>query len=389
MKPWFFPGVLALALLFAAESRAADDSAPPPSGKTRTYYLGADEIAWNYAPDGDRLGNMGGAGDADVWMKRGVDGGPPLFRKAAFREYADGTFQALKPRAPEWAHLGLLGPVIRAEVGDRILVTLKNNTLIPVSLHPHGVLYTKANEGARYPDGTTGADLADDAVPPGQTYTYTWDVPERAGPGPGDPSSIVWLYHSHVDSMRDTAAGLVGVILITRRGSARPDGSPRDVDREFVTLFSIFDEAISHYSVVNTRLFAPGTVAAMADKDEKMPMAMPMMPGTSMFAGTADANRFFTINGYIFGNVPGLRMKVGERVRWYLVGLGSENGLHTPHWHGNVVTVAGHRTDVVELLPASMKVADMIPDDPGIWLFHCHVEDHMMAGMSALYEVVR
>jgi hephaestin len=188
--------------------------------------------------------------------------------------------------------------------------------------------------------------------------------------------------------MRDTAAGLVGVIIVTRRGAARPDGSPADVDREFVTLFSIFDESISHYSVVNTRLFAPGTVAAArADKDENMPM--PMVPGASMFAGTADANRFFTINGFIFGNVPGLRMRVGERVRWYLVGLGGESDLHSPHWHGNVVTVGGHRTDVVELLPASMKVADMVPDDPGIWLFHCHVEDHMMAGMSALYQVLK
>jgi FtsP/CotA-like multicopper oxidase with cupredoxin domain len=112
-----------------------------------------------------------------------------------------------------------------------------------------------------------------------------------------------------------------------------------------------------------------------------------MTPGTSMYAGTPDANRFFAINGYIYGNLPGLKMKVGERVRWYLMSLGGESDLHTPHWHGNVVLSAGRRTDVVELLPASMHVADMVPDDPGIWLFHCHVEDHMMEGMSALYEV--
>jgi len=375
--------LLALGALLGETARAADATG---AGKLRTYFLGADEIAWNYAPGGDRLGNMGGGNDADVWLKRGIDGVPPIFRKAAFREYTDGTFQTLRPRPPEWTHLGLLGPVIRAEVGDRIEVTLKNNTLIPVSLHPHGVLYTKANEGSRYPDGRSEAEHAGDAVAPGQTYTYEWDVPERAGPGPSDPSSVVWLYHSHVDSMRDTAAGLFGVIVVTRRGSARPDGSPNDVDREFVTLFSILDESLSHYSVVNTRLFAPGTVAAMAaDKDEKM--AMPMIPGSSMFAGTADANRFFAINGYIFGNVPQLRMKVGERVRWYVVALGGESDLHSPHWHGNVVLSAGRRTDVLELLPASMKVADMMPDDPGTWLFHCHVEDHMMAGMSALYEV--
>jgi FtsP/CotA-like multicopper oxidase with cupredoxin domain len=382
-RPCFFIGSLAAVLLSIPVARAAD------SGKTRVYFIGADEIAWNYAPGGDRLGNMGGGGDADVWLKRGLSGDPPIFHKAVYREYTDGTFRTLKERPPEWAHLGLLGPVIRAEVGDRIEITLKNNTLVPVSLHPHGVLYTKANEGAAYPDGTSGADLVDDAISPGQTYTYRWDVPERAGPGPGDPSSVVWLYHSHVNSMRETAAGLVGVIVVTRRGFARPDGSPNDVDREFVTLFNIFDETVSHFSVVNTKLFAPGSAAAaLGDKDENK-SAMPMMPGMSMFSGTTDANRFFAINGYIFGNVPQLRMKVGERVRWYLVALGGESDLHTPHWHGNVVTMAGRRTDVVELLPASMRVADMVPDNPGIWLFHCHVEDHMMAGMSALYEVVK
>jgi hypothetical protein len=187
--------------------------------------------------------------------------------------------------------------------------------------------------------------------------------------------------------MRDINAGLVGAIIVTRRGSARPDGSPADVDREFVALFNIFDEIVSHYAVVNARMCAPGSLGALGDKDEAMPMVL--TPGASMFTGTADANRFFTINGYIFGNLPVLHMKVGEHVRWYLLGLGGESGLHTPHWHGNVVLYEGHRTDVLELLPASMKVADMTPDSPGLWLFHCHVEDHMMAGMSARYEVVK
>ena len=39
------------------------------------------------------------------------------------------------------------------------------------------------------------------------------------------------------------------------------------------------------------------------------------------------------------------------------------------------------RTDVVSLLPASMMVADKVPDDVGPWLFHCHVNDHITAGM--------
>jgi len=378
----FLGGGLVCGVAHAEEAAAA-------TGKTRNYFIAADEIAWNYAPAGD-VTSPGGKGtvDSDVWLKRGMNADPPIFRKAVYHEYADASFKQIKPRASESQYLGILGPIIRAEVGDRLEITLKNNTLVPVSLHPHGVFYDKAGEGAGYPDGTSGPDLADDAIAPGKTYTYHWQVPERAGPGPSDPSSVVWLYHSHVDSMKDTNAGLVGAIVVTRRGAARPDGSPADVDREFVTLYDIFDEAMSHYAVINTRLFAAGTAAGMADKDEKMPMPV-MAPGASPYAGTADANRFFTINGYIFGNLPLLHMQVGEHVRWYLVALGGENGLHTPHWHGNVVLWEGHRTDVIELLPASMKVADMIPDSTGIWLYHCHVEDHMMEGMTARYEVVK
>jgi FtsP/CotA-like multicopper oxidase with cupredoxin domain len=95
-----------------------------------------------------------------------------------------------------------------------------------------------------------------------------------------------------------------------------------------------------------------------------------------------------TINGYIYGNLPGLEMNEGERVRWYLFGLGSESDLHTPHWHGLRVMEDGVRqTDTIELLPGSMKVADMLADNPGNWLFHCHVADHMANGMFALVTV--
>jgi len=67
--------------------------------------------------------------------------------------------------------------------------------------------------------------------------------------------------------------------------------------------------------------------------------------------------------------------------------MGTEVDLHTPHWHGNTVVSNGMREDVVQLLPASMLTADMVPDDVGTWLFHCHVNDHIVAGMQALYTV--
>lgn len=71
--------------------------------------------------------------------------------------------------------------------------------------------------------------------------------------------------------------------------------------------------------------------------------------------------------------------------------MGTEVDLHTPHWHGETLLMNGSemgmRTDMVELLPGSMKLLDMVPDNPGIWLFHCHVNDHITAGMQALFTV--
>lgn len=92
-----------------------------------------------------------------------------------------------------------------------------------------------------------------------------------------------------------------------------------------------------------------------------------------------------SINGMVYGNLPIIRMHRGERVR---DGDGDRGGpAHSAlaRQHGGLQRM---RTDVVNLLPATMATADMRPDDPGIWLFHCHVNDHIHAGMQARYEVL-
>lgn len=70
-----------------------------------------------------------------------------------------------------------------------------------------------------------------DKVAPGGVVTYTWLVPERAGPGPRDLSSVMWMYHSHVNEASDPYAGLFGAIIITTPDNANDDGTPKDVDR--------------------------------------------------------------------------------------------------------------------------------------------------------------
>jgi len=295
----------------------------------REYWIAAEKTSWNYAPGGKNLINA--SDDMGVW------GETLIYQKYRYVEYVDHEFGKAVSQ-PEW--MGILGPQIRAEVGDTIKVHFLNRTDRPLSIHPHGLLYDKDNEGA---DGGKGA-----SVLPGKRFTYTWYVDEASGPGPSDSSSIVWLYHSHVMAEDEMNLGLVGTIIVTGKGMAKSsaDPLPKDIDREFTALYMIFDEE---------------------DGEE---------------SGLKHA-----INGRIFGNLHGYETVIGEKVRWHLVALGNEEDNHTIHWHGQTVLHLGRRTDVVELMPASMITVDMVTRSIGNWLFHCHVNDHMIAGMSTRWSV--
>lgn len=297
---------------------------------TRHYYIAAEDVTWDYAPSGRNL--LTGASIPQPWSVK------LQWPKTRFIEYTDDSF-SVKKRQPEW--LGILGPIIRAEVGDEVVVVFLNRTRKAHDLHPHGLRYDKNNEGSLYLPFGTGASIG-----PGAKFTYHWFAIPSSGPGPSQLSSVVWWYHSHVDPGIEINAGLLGPIIVTAKGKARPDGSPKDVDREFITSFMIFNELAAKPPVL-----------------------------------------FYGINGRVFGNLPGLTMKKGERVRWYLLGMGNEIDLHTPHWHGETVTDGQQNADVIELLPGSMKTVDMIADNTGTWMFHCHVEDHMESGMMAVYTI--
>ncbi len=311
-------------------------SAAPYHPTIRTYYVAAEETEWDYAPTGQNTLEQTKV-DAP-WGER------TKYQKIRYIEYTDETF-TLKKAQPPW--LGILGPVIRAVEGDTIQVVFMNKTKNHhVSMHPHGVLYNKDNEGAMY-SGITGKGSM---VMPGERYVYSWFVPSKAAPQPGEGGSKVWLYHSH--NQGDIYLGLMGPIIITSARYAKADGTPRDVDREFVNLYFIFNES------------------------------RPDMP-----AAEAEGHLKHAINGYIFGNLQGLEMHEGERVRWHLLALGTEVDLHTAHWHGELVRSGNTYTDVIELLPASMKSVDMEANNPGKWMLHCHVDDHRKAGMYTTYDI--
>lgn len=108
---------------------------PAPSA-VRRYYIGAVVQEWDYSPLGSNgcTGEPFGEGE-DVFLAGPIDAsdGPvtnarigPKYLKARFVEYTDGSFTTVKPPPASEAHKGVMGPVLRAEVGQLLRVTLRN-----------------------------------------------------------------------------------------------------------------------------------------------------------------------------------------------------------------------------------------------------------------------
>ncbi|KFV05044.1 Hephaestin, partial [Tauraco erythrolophus] len=340
-------------------------------GVTRVYYLGIREVDWNYAPTGKNVfANQSVARNikASTFLQPGKDRVGSTYKKSVYKQYTDSTYTTEIPK-PGW--LGFLGPIMRAEVGDTIKVHLKNFASRPYTIHPHGVFYEKDSEGSLYPDMSPQDQKKDDAVFPGGNYTYTWTVPEDHSPTADDPNCLTWIYHSHIDAPRDIASGLIGPLLTCKKGILTGSSQRRrDVDIDFFLMFSVVDENLSWYLDENIASFCtdPGSV----DKDDEE---------------FQESNKMHAINGYVFGNLPEVTMCAGDYVSWHLFGMGNEIDVHTAYFHGETLNIRGHRTDVASLFPATFVTADMIPSNPGRWLLSCQVNDHIQAGMGALYEV--
>ncbi|XP_059207832.1 ferroxidase HEPHL1 [Centropristis striata] len=371
-------GLFVSCLLFILSSGAEGKRS-----RERVYYVGIIEDSWNYAPSGKNLLNgqdVENDEHASVFLERGEHRIGSVYKKAMYRQYTDATYSRTAPR-PAW--LGFLGPILRAEVDDVIVVHLKNFATRSYSMHPHGVFYEKNAEGALYPDGTSNKLKEDDSVPPGGSYTYRWEVRPEFAPTDEDANCLTWVYHSHLDAPRDIASGLIGALLTCKKGilkelsnpgqgQTKPDSvvesARNDVDQDVFLMFNVVDENLSWYLDDNIELcFDPNGVDEDADFQE--------------------SNLMHAINGYMFGNLPGIELCQDRAVAWHLFGMGNEVDIHSAFFHGNTLLDRGHRTDVLSLFPATFATAEMVPKATGKWLLTCQVNDHLQAGMQAFYQV--
>lgn len=94
---------------------------------------------------------------------------------------------------------------------------------------------------------------------------------------------------------------------------------------------------------------------------------------------------YFTINGKAFPATEVLEAKQGEKVRLRVINLGQ--ALHPMHLHGyhfKIVGTDGYMVegppltkDTVTVGPVERYDLEFVADNPGTWVFHCHILSHV------------
>ncbi|XP_065395385.1 ceruloplasmin [Macaca fascicularis] len=261
-------------------------------------------------------------------------------------------------------------PVIKAEVGQTIKITFYNNASLPLSIQPHGLLYNKSKEGSFYKTPGESTPPPSSHVNPGTTFVYTWEVPKDVGPTSTDPTCLTWFYYSSVNEKRNINSGLLGPLLVCRNGSLGEDGKQKGVDKEFYLLATIFDENESDLLEENIRTFI--TEPENIDKEDPDFQA---------------SNKMYSINGYMYGNLPGLDMCLGDNVLWHVFSVGSVEDLHGIYFSGNTFTSLGARKDTIPVFPHTSQTLLMTPDSIGTFDLVCITIKHNLGGMKHKYHV--
>lgn len=205
------------------------------------------------------------------------------------------------------------GPTIRAKEGERVRIVVTNNLPEGTSAHWHGL------EVPNNMDGVPG--ISQDPIAPGESFTYEFTA---------KPSGT-HMYHSHFNSLHQEEHGLYGMFIVEPK-----------VER----------------------------AAMKADREEIMIIG--------------DGPLGFVINGKEFPMIEPIKVTKGERIRVRMANLG---GLYHPmHLHGGHFTVvakdgfpvpAPQDMNTLSIAPGETFDVILKAEEPGIWLWHCHVLSHV------------
>ncbi|CAF0696407.1 multicopper oxidase domain-containing protein [Candidatus Methylacidithermus pantelleriae] len=214
------------------------------------------------------------------------------------------------------------GPLLRLRVGEKVEIQLKNELPEPTTLHLHGLPLPESE------DGVPG--ISQEPVRPGEVYTYRFTV---------TPSMVgTHLYHTHFHDEFQMDQGLHGVLVVD-----------------------------------------PSTVDPAGWEEEFL-----YEIGSFKVGGSEEEN-LFTLNGKAFPDAPAVCVPLGAKVRMRLVNASAREN-HVMHLHGytfRVVALDGSPlpqpflANTVLLGPGQTADLAFVANNPGRWMFHCHILDHM------------
>lgn len=252
-----------------------------------------------------------------------------------------------------WGYNGQIpGPTLRVTEGDYVRVHLVNNLPAATTIHWHGV-DVPTNE-----DGVPG--LSQDAVPPGGDFTY-----EFYATNPGTR----W-YHSHTDTDAQLQLGLYGAFIIDPKA-----GDPVRYDHDYTYILS--EKALD---------FTPDVALGNA--------AIQHQDAGNGRGGAVQAD-LFLMNGRAGDGIDPMEIAQGQKIRIRLINAG--NLVHAMHLHGhsfkiiatdgNPVPPAAQLTkDTVSIAPGERYDLEVVGTNPGVWMFHCHINNHAANGMSTVLQ---
>ncbi|XP_031653861.1 coagulation factor VIII [Oncorhynchus kisutch] len=336
-------------------------------GHYRSYYIAAQEITWDY-----------GIRKPHQLIKtrerrRGMRKFLMEYKKVVFRAYSERDFQIPVTRGELQEHLGLMGPIIKAEINDLLTVTFKNMASRPYSLHLHGVYDKTQGDGwtqTQWGSSRAGvAGVPGEAVQPGEVRVYTWRITRKQGPTAAEFDCKAGAYYSTQNKVKDLHSGLIGPLVICKPGTLHPQLNLQPNLQEYALLFHTFDETKSWYLDENIRQYCIPPCQARRDD-----------PWFQL------SNKFAAINGYVAETLPGLMVGQHQQVRWHLLNVGGDGEYHTAHFHGLPFSIhkeQEHRMGVYNLYPGVFGTVEMRPATVGTWMVECTVGEHQLAGMRA------
>jgi FtsP/CotA-like multicopper oxidase with cupredoxin domain len=225
-----------------------------------------------------------------------------------------------------WSYNGMVpAPMIRADVGDRIRVVLDNQLPMGTDIHWHGVKVPNSMDGV--------APLTQPLVESGDTFVYEFTATEPA----------IAMYHAHHHGQMQVPNGLFGTVIIG--DTPVPRG-----------------QTISGVEI---------------PEDLEITQEIPMVLNDAGVIG-------LSLNGKSFPATEPYVGKVGDWVvaHYFNEGLQihpmhqhqfpqlvfAKDGipLDQPYWADTVAVAPGERYSVLFLL-----------EDPGVWVWHCHILNHV------------